>query len=99
VLKPGVVMFGEAVGTVEKKEAEEALRNGGRLLVLGSSLATYSAWRLVKQMVEQGGDVGVLNIGGIRGEDELINAGSLVVRSAEDLQSTLPRVVKEMSKG
>jgi NAD-dependent deacetylase sirtuin 4 len=99
VLKPGVVMFGEAVGSAEKKSAEEALRNGSNLLVLGSSLATYSAWRLVKQMVEQGGGIGVLNIGGIRGEDELVNSGNLVVRSAEDLQTTLPRVVEELSKG
>lgn len=98
VLKPGVVMFGEAVGITEKANAEEALRNGNNLLVLGSSLATYSAWRLVKQMVQQGGSIGVLNLGGIRGEDELVNSGSLVVRSAQDLQDTLSKVVGEISK-
>jgi NAD-dependent deacetylase sirtuin 4 len=91
-------MFGEAVGATEKLEAEEALRNSNRILVLGSSLATYSAWRLVRQMVAQGGIIGVLNIGGIRGEETLVEEGSLTVRSAEDLQLALPKVVEVLSK-
>ena len=45
ILKPAVVMFGENVDPAVKTAAEEAIDDAGRLLVLGSSLATFSAWR------------------------------------------------------
>ncbi|KAF2867270.1 DHS-like NAD/FAD-binding domain-containing protein [Massariosphaeria phaeospora] len=71
VLKPAVVMFGEAIPGATKVAAEQAVDAAGRLLVVGSSLATYSAWRLVKRARERGVPIAVVNIGGVRGEEEV----------------------------
>lgn len=69
VLKPAVIMFGESIPAATKRAAEQAVDEAGRVLVIGSSLATYSAWRLVKKAKEMGMPIGVLNMGGVRGEE------------------------------
>ncbi|CZT52535.1 related to sirtuin type 4 [Rhynchosporium secalis] len=69
ILKPAVVMFGESIASRVKEAAEQAIDGSGRLLVMGTSLATYSAWRLVKRANERGMPIGILNLGGVRGED------------------------------
>ncbi|PYH42771.1 putative SIR2 family histone deacetylase [Aspergillus saccharolyticus JOP 1030-1] len=71
ILKPGVIMFGENIDPVVKEAAEEAIDDAGRLLVLGSSLATYSAWRLVERAHKRGMPIGIINIGGVRNEAAL----------------------------
>ena len=70
VLKPAVVMFGESISDAVKLAAERAIDGASRLLVIGSSLATYSAWRLVKRAKDRGLPIGILNLGGVRGEEE-----------------------------
>ncbi|KAI0024815.1 DHS-like NAD/FAD-binding domain-containing protein [Xylariomycetidae sp. FL0641] len=69
ILKPAVVMFGESIRAPVKASAEKAVENADRLLVLGTSLATYSAWRLAKQAKDQGLPIAIVNLGGVRGED------------------------------
>ncbi|PSS18619.1 hypothetical protein M430DRAFT_35094 [Amorphotheca resinae ATCC 22711] len=69
VLKPAVVMFGESIASSVKEAAEQAIDGSGRLLVLGTSLATYSAWRLAKRAHERGMPIAILNLGGARGEE------------------------------
>ena len=69
VLKPNVIMFGESIPAEVKTAAEEAIDSASKILVVGSSLATYSAWRLVKRAHEQGMGIGILNMGGVRKED------------------------------
>ncbi|EPS38690.1 hypothetical protein H072_7502 [Dactylellina haptotyla CBS 200.50] len=69
VMKPTLVFFGESLREEVKKEAEQRVDNADSILVLGSSLATYSAWRLVKRAKDQGKKVGIVNLGGVRGED------------------------------
>ncbi|CZT03628.1 related to sirtuin type 4 [Rhynchosporium agropyri] len=69
ILKPAVVMFGESIASRVKEAAEQAIDGSGRLLVMGTSLATYSAWRLAKRANERGMPIGILNLGGVRGED------------------------------
>lgn len=71
ILKPAVVMFGESIADRVKMGAEEAIDGAGKLLVLGTSLATYSAWRLAKRAKDRGMPIAVVNIGGVRGEEEL----------------------------
>lgn len=71
ILKPAVVMFGESIADRVKTAAEEAIDGAGKLLVLGTSLATYSAWRLAKRAKDRGMPIAVVNIGGVRGEEEL----------------------------
>ncbi|KAH7126764.1 DHS-like NAD/FAD-binding domain-containing protein [Dendryphion nanum] len=100
VLKPGVVMFGESIRADVKLAAENAIDTASRILVIGSSLATYSAWRLVKRAKERGLPVGVLNIGGVRGEETFFGgleeegAGEEGVRVSGSAEEILPRVVR-----
>ncbi|KAI1433109.1 SIR2 family histone deacetylase-like protein [Xylaria sp. CBS 124048] len=69
VLKPAVVMFGESIRKSVKASAEKMIDDADRLLVLGTSLATYSAWRLAKQARDQKKPIAIINLGGVRGED------------------------------
>ncbi|BDD59178.1 hypothetical protein MAP00_004407 [Monascus purpureus] len=71
ILKPSVVMFGENIHSTVKTAAEEAIDDAGRLLVLGSSLATFSAWRLVERALKRGMAIGIINVGGVRNEEVL----------------------------
>lgn len=102
ILKPAVIMFGESISEKVKKAAEEAIEAAGRILVIGSSLATYSAWRLVKRATEQGLPLGILNLGGVRGEEAFLagisadNDGALGVRCNERAEMLLPRVVESL---
>lgn len=80
ILKPAVIMFGENVDSMVKTAAEEAIDDAGRLLVLGSSLATFSAWRLVERAYKRGMPVGIINVGGVRNESLLFGDGQLDVR-------------------
>ncbi|KAF3937178.1 hypothetical protein ABW19_dt0201934 [Dactylella cylindrospora] len=75
VVKPTLVFFGESLGEEVKKEAEGRVDAADAVLVLGSSLATYSAWRLVKRAKDQGKKVGIVNLGGVRGEDAFWDDG------------------------
>ncbi|PWY79567.1 sir2 family transcriptional regulator [Aspergillus heteromorphus CBS 117.55] len=71
ILKPAVIMFGENIDARVKEGAEEAIDDAGRLLILGSSLATFSAWRLVERAHKRGMPIGIINIGGVRNESVL----------------------------
>lgn len=73
ILKPAVIMFGENIDPAVKPAAEEAIDDAGRLLVLGTSLATYSAWRLVERAYKRGMPIGIINLGGVRNESILVN--------------------------
>ncbi|KAL9094022.1 MAG: hypothetical protein Q9165_003692 [Trypethelium subeluteriae] len=102
VLKPAVIMFGESIGAGVKQAAEESIDAAGRILVIGSSLATYSAWRLVKRAHERGMPIGILNLGGARGEEAFFaevpasNTGQLGVRCSQSADKILPDVVKSL---
>ncbi len=70
-LKPDVVFFGENVAPPTAAKAMAAVEQADGLLVVGSSLMAYSAFRLCKAMVEQGKPVIAINLGKTRG-DELL---------------------------
>ena len=102
VLKPAVVMFGESIATPVKDAVEGAIDEASRVLVVGSSLATYSAWRLVKKAKEQGKPIGILNLGGVRGEEVFYadvpvgSEGEAGVRCNESASKVLPMVVDRL---
>lgn len=102
LLKPAVVMFGESIATEVKIAAEEAVDRASKILVIGSSLATYSAWRLVKRAQERGLPIGVLNLGGVRDEKSLFgdlstdDDGSFGFRCSESAEKILPGVVENL---
>ncbi|GAA5839189.1 hypothetical protein JCM11251_003699 [Rhodosporidiobolus azoricus] len=91
-MKPRVVMFGENVQLESRRQAERLVSSSSQLLAVGTTLATFSAFRLVRQMKEQGGKVGLLNIGESRG-DPLADWRIGWEGGAGDV---VPRVVKEL---
>jgi NAD-dependent SIR2 family protein deacetylase len=68
ILKPDVVMFGENVPKERVEEALELLARARVLLVVGSSLATYSGLRFVTRAVEDRKEVAIVNRGPTRAD-------------------------------
>lgn len=103
ILKPNVIMFGESIPQEVKAAAEHAIDEAGRVLVIGSSLATYSAWRLVKKAFDQHMPIGILNLGGVRKEEEFfpdhehVVSGESTVRASLPAEVILPQVVQQIS--
>jgi len=104
ILKPAVVMFGESIASRVKEAAEQAIDGSGRLLVLGTSLATYSAWRLARRAQERGMPIGILNLGGVRGEEAFFKnlpigqKGEAGVRVEQATDKVLPGLVDELKR-
>lgn len=104
ILKPSVVMFGESIAAQVKEAAEKAIDRSGRLLILGTSLATYSAWRLAKRAKERGMPIGIINLGGVRGEDAFFQElpmgqrGEAGVRVELGTDKILPGLVNELKR-
>ena len=102
ILKPAVVMFGESIASRVKEAAEQAIDGSGRLLVLGTSLATYSAWRLARRAQERGMPIGILNLGGVRGEEMFFKnlpvgqGGEAGVRIEQATDKVLPGLVEQL---
>ncbi|BGP25203.1 hypothetical protein JCM10295v2_004125 [Rhodotorula toruloides] len=63
-----VIFFGESLEPLTRRHSEHFVSSASQLLVAGSSLATFSAYRLVRQMKEQGGSVGLVNVGESRAD-------------------------------
>lgn len=102
ILKPAVIMFGENIPSTVKTLAEQAVDGAGRLLVLATSLATYSAWRLVKQAKDRGMLIGIVNMGGVRGEETFTadwnpgQSGAEGVRIDISTEELLPELVQAL---
>ena len=90
-LKPDVVFFGENVAQATAAKAMAAVAQAEGLLVVGSSLMAYSAFRLCKAMVEQGKPVIAINLGKTRG-DELLQ-----VKIEASCERLLPLLVERLS--
>ncbi|KAG6508057.1 hypothetical protein ZIOFF_033412 [Zingiber officinale] len=69
MLKPDVVFFGDNVPKERADKAREAARECDSFLVIGSSVMTMSAFRLVRAAHEAGAPVAVVNIGETRADD------------------------------
>lgn len=89
-LKPDVVFFGENVAPPTAAKAMAAVEHAEGLLVVGSSLMAYSAFRLCKAMVEQGKPVIAVNLGKTRG-DELLQ-----VKIEASCEHLLPLLVERL---
>lgn len=104
ILKPAVIMFGESIPSEVKASAEQAVDEAGRLLVLATSLATYSAWRLVKRAKDRGIPIAIVNMGGVRGEETFVTdlhagqTGAEGLRINLSTEALLPGVVKMLQQ-
>ncbi|NBF06313.1 NAD-dependent protein deacetylase [Pseudomonas sp. Fl5BN2] len=70
-LKPDVVFFGENVAQPTAARAQAAVQQAAGLLVVGSSLMAFSAFRLCRSIVEQGKPLLAINFGKTRADDLL----------------------------
>lgn len=78
LLKPDVVFFGESMPRDRRDGASALLAAAGALLVLGSSLAVMSGYRLVLQASQAGQPIGIVTRGPSRGDhlaDVRVDAG------------------------
>lgn len=104
ILKPAVIMFGESIPTRVKVAAEQAVDETSRVLVLATSLATYSAWRLVKRAKDRGVPIAIVNMGGVRGEEAFFadlhdgQTGAEGVRIDMSTTELLPELVKSLRR-
>jgi NAD-dependent deacetylase sirtuin 4 len=102
ILKPAVIMFGESIRSQTKVDAEHAVETAGRLLVLGTSLATYSAWRLAKRAKDRAIPIAIVNIGGVRGEETFfadldpLEKGARGARVEMSTDVLLPALVEQL---
>jgi len=71
IMKPDVVFYGEAIPPAVRAAAQVAIERAEALLVIGSSLMVYSAFRLVRDAVAAGKPVAAINLGRTRA-DELL---------------------------
>ncbi|PCC26066.1 NAD-dependent protein deacetylase [Glutamicibacter sp. BW78] len=69
-LKPDVVYFGENVPAQRKATLKGLEESSGGLLVIGSSLAVMSGYKLVLNAVAAGRPVGIINGGPSRGDSK-----------------------------
>ena len=70
-MKPDVVFFGENVAQETAAKAMAAVEKAAGLLVVGSSLMAYSAFRLCRAVVDQGKPLLAINLGKTRADDLL----------------------------
>ncbi|KAG9095693.1 hypothetical protein FRC06_009522 [Ceratobasidium sp. 370] len=69
ILKPDVIFFGESIAPEVKQRSYEDVETAGRVLFIGTTLATYSAFRLLKHATELGKPVMLVNLGPTRADD------------------------------
>lgn len=79
ILKPAVIFFGESVPNLMRDRSFDLVDQNDALILIGTSLATYSAFRLVKAAHEQGKQTLLVNLGPTRADnivDDKIDMGS-----------------------
>ncbi len=91
-MKPDVVFFGENVAQPTAARALAAAENVAGLLVVGSSLMAYSAFRLCRVIAERGKPLMAINLGKTRADDLL---DLKIEGSCEEL---LPWLVEELGR-
>ncbi len=90
VLKPNVVFFGENVPKDIVTDAWRLVDSSDALLVVGSSLTVYSAFRFVRGAAKKRLPLGIVNLGQTRGDEHAWvrvegRAGLVMTRLAEAL--------------
>jgi len=68
VQRPDLIFFGESIPDEVKDCSYEYIETTDRLLIVGTTLATFSAFRLLRHALELGKPVMMLNIGPTRAE-------------------------------
>eukprot|EP00884_Botryococcus_braunii_P023005 jgi/Botrbrau1/9389/Bobra.0252s0014.1 len=69
ILKPDVVFFGDSIPPTRSRRALEVVERSDAVLVVGSSLAVYSAYRLARAAKQAGARLALLTVGPNRADD------------------------------
>ncbi|OCF61533.1 hypothetical protein L486_01183 [Kwoniella mangroviensis CBS 10435] len=85
MVKPNVVFFGETITPEVRDESLHLISSSSSLLILGTSLATYSAFRLVKLAVEHKKPVLMITTGPTRADPFMGNGLDKMDRVAGDV--------------
>ncbi|EIM86806.1 DHS-like NAD/FAD-binding domain-containing protein [Stereum hirsutum FP-91666 SS1] len=105
VIKPDVIFFGESIGQEVRDRSYRIINECDRLFIIGTTLATYSAFRLLKHAMELKKPVLLLNVGPTRadsipGIDKIeIPSGQIlreVVRNVLGTRATYDPSIREM---
>jgi NAD-dependent SIR2 family protein deacetylase len=89
-MKPDVVFFGENVAPTTAAKALSAVEQADGLLVVGSSLMAYSAFRLCRAIFDQGKPLIAINIGKTRADD------LLDMKLEASCEQLLPRLTEQL---
>lgn len=89
-MKPDVVFFGENVAPPTAAKAMARIEHADGLLVVGSSLMAYSAFRLCRTTVDQGKPIIAINIGKTRADD------LLTMKLETSCEQLLPRLTEQL---
>jgi len=91
-LKPAVVFFGDSVPPAVAGAAKSASEAADAVLIIGSSVSTFSAFRLVKDAASRGVPVAILSVG-------KTHADALCGLKVQALAGeTLPRVLEALRR-
>ena len=90
IIKADVVFFGESVPRDRVAAATDAVAESNALLVVGSSLMVFSGYRFVRQAVEIGNPVAIVNRGRTRADD--MATYKIDADCSDVLQTTLERL-------
>ncbi|MFJ4194028.1 NAD-dependent protein deacetylase [Pseudomonas sp. NPDC089534] len=91
-MKPDVVFFGENVAQHTAARAMEAVENAAGMLVIGSSLMAFSAFRLCRAIADRGKPLIAINLGKTRA-DELLD-----LKIEGSCEVLLPRLAHQLTK-
>ncbi|KAK5638290.1 hypothetical protein RI129_012585 [Pyrocoelia pectoralis] len=69
ILKPDIIFFGDNIPRSRVVKVEEAVSESDGILVLGSSLSVYSAYRIILQAVGLRKEIAIVNIGSTRADN------------------------------
>lgn len=81
-LKPNVVYFGESVPAERKETMRQMLADARSLLIVGSSVAVMSGYKLVLDALRSGKPVGIINAGPTRADHKATYVWRTDARSA-----------------
>lgn len=93
MVKPNVVFFGETLRPAVRDSSLALVEDCTNVLVLGTSLATYSAFRLVKLARERGKNVLMISVGPSRA-DELDGVVKMERKAGDVLRQYLDELLK-----
>lgn len=88
-----MIFFGESLDAKVREEATRRVDDAEQLCVIGSSLATYSAFRLVRQAKDASKPIALLNVGDSRAD----GIADLRIGHTAGSSQILPPAVKKLS--